>query len=393
MSNAVISEPAVQSGTGSESREGRSPRILFVAGGTGGHLFPAVAVADKCREMFPDAAIRFVGARGRLEEEVIPHAGYELDLMWISGLQRGLSLQNLLLPFKLVRSVMQARSIVLSFNPDVIVCAGAYVSYPVGQVAGLRGIPLVLMESNALPGMVVRRLAARAKEVHVAFNDTRKYLPGANVLVSGNPVRKVFGQQIDKGEARRHFGLNPDKPVLFVFGGSLGARSVNAALDGIIGALLADGIQVIWQTGKSYQGEEKREPNLYRARFIHEMEKGYAAADLVIARAGATTIAELKAVGKPSILVPLPTAADDHQRVNAQAMEAEEASRMILDADLGSHLYGTIVELLAQPEQLRRMGTNASALASPDADEVIARRVLAQAGHAVPRDQGTTDNS
>ena len=393
MSTATLSDTGRQSGSAVENRSAGGPRILFVAGGTGGHLFPAVAVADKCREIMPDAAIRFVGARGRLEEEVIPRAGYELDLLWISGLNRGMSLQNLLLPFKLMRSVMQARNIVRQFRPDVIVCAGAYVSYPVGLVAGMRNVPLVLMESNALPGMVIRRLAARAEEVHVAFNNTQKYLPGANVLVSGNPVRKVFGQSVDKADARRHFGLDPNRPTLFVFGGSLGARSVNAALDGIVGALIADGIQVIWQTGKSYQGEEKRDSNLYRSRFIHEMEKGYAAADLVIARAGATTIAELKAVGKPSILVPLPTAADDHQRVNAQAMEAEEASRMILDADLGSELYGTIVELLAQPGQLRQMGANASALASLDADETIARRVLAKAGYNVLRGQGTTDNS
>ncbi len=193
-------------------------------------------------------------------------------------------------------------------------------------------------------------------------------------------MRKVFSQTIDRSKARQHFGLKSDCPTLFVFGGSLGARSINSVLDGIVGSLLADGVQVIWQTGKSYQGEEKREENLYRAQFIHEMEMGYAAADLVIARAGATTIAELRVVGKPSILVPLPTATDDHQRVNALAMQNEGAAQMVLDADLSTHLYGTIVEMLAEPSRLEAMAQKGAAMATANADETIARHVLAVTG-------------
>lgn len=358
---------------------GRAPRLLFVAGGTGGHLFPALAVADRCRELAPDAAIKFVGARGRIEEEIVPRAGYELELLWISGFNRGLSLKNLALPFKVLRSVMQARSIIREFRPDAVICAGAYVSYPVGIAASMLDVPLILMGSDALPGMALRKLAPKATEIHAAFTESKKFLPQGKVKVSGNPIRKVFSENIDRSEARAHFGLASDTPTLFVFGGSLGARSINTVLDGMIGAILSDGMQVIWQTGKSYEGEEVHEPNLYRTRFLHEMELGYAAADLIIARAGATTIAELKAVGKPAILVPLPTAADDHQRVNAEVMEREGAAAMVADADLGSLLYGKIVELLAQPDRLEEMGRRARAMAVEEADSVIARSVLAVA--------------
>lgn len=353
------------------------PRLLFVAGGTGGHLFPALAVADKCRELAPDASVRFVGAKGRMEEEIVPRHGYPLDLLWISGFNRKLSLQNALLPMKILRSLAQARHIIRDFRPDVVICAGAYVSYPVGSVATMRKVPLVLMESNALPGRVVRKLAPKATEVHVAFEETKRYLPDANLMVSGNPVRKAFSQKIDKREARRHFGLDPDRPTLFAVGGSQGARSINAALDGIGERLLAEGMQLIWQTGKSYPGGERQEPNLYRARFLHDIDQAYAAADLVIARAGAMTITELRALGKAAVLVPLATAADDHQRVNAQAVEREGAGVMILDSDLDRLLYKKIIALLADPEGLRRMGEQARSLAAYDADETIARRILA----------------
>lgn len=355
-------------------------RLLFAAGGTGGHIFPALAVAERCRKLHPDLEIEFVGTRGRLEEKVIPRAGYRLNYLWISGFQRNLSLQTLMLPLKIGTSFAQSMSLLNRFRPDAVICAGAYVSYPIGLMAAMRGIPLVLMESNALPGLVVRKLAPRASAIHVAFEATRDHLKGLPVVVSGNPVREIFFQPQDRAEARRHFGLDPGRPALFAFGGSLGARSINTALDGIIERLLAEGVQVIWQTGTSYAGGERREPGLYRSTFIHEMEKGYAAADLVLARAGATTIAELAAVGKASVLVPLPTAADDHQRVNAEAAEASGAARMLLDVELGTKLHETLSALLADPVHLDEMGLHAAALAVPDADRKIAGSILELAG-------------
>jgi UDP-N-acetylglucosamine--N-acetylmuramyl-(pentapeptide) pyrophosphoryl-undecaprenol N-acetylglucosamine transferase len=339
-----------------------------------------MAVADQCRRLVPDCTIRFVGAKGRLEEEVVPRHGYELDLLWISGFDRRISPENLVLPFKVIRSFMQARSILRHFGPDSVICAGGFVSWPVGRAALAAGIPLLLMESNALPGKVVRMLAPRARSVHVAFEKAIGYLPGANVRVSGNPIRKSLLDPVDRVEARRFFGLDPQKPTLLAVGGSQGARSINRALEGMAETLLSDGLQLIWQTGRSYAGEEVRRDGLFRARFIHEMELAYAAADLVLGRAGAMTVSELKVVGKPSILVPLPTAAEDHQRVNAEAMVEAGASRRIADDRLGHELYGALTELLAQPELLRQMGENGRRMAMSNADDTIARDLLRTAG-------------
>jgi UDP-N-acetylglucosamine--N-acetylmuramyl-(pentapeptide) pyrophosphoryl-undecaprenol N-acetylglucosamine transferase len=369
-------EPAVNDAT-SETRE--TPRLVFVAGGTGGHLFPAMAVADRCRDLAPGATIEFIGTRGKIEEKIVPRAGYPLNLLWISGLTRKLSIDTLLLPAKIGASIMRSLGILARVRPHAVVCAGAYVSYPVGIAAGLRGIPLVLMESNAYPGLAIRKLSSRAAEIHVAFESTRPYLQSDRVIVSGNPVRKVFEQTFDRAEARRHFGLDPGRPTVFAFGGSLGARSINTALDAIAPQLLADGVQLIWQTGTSYEGGERKEQGLYRSTFIHEMELGYAAADLVVARAGATTAAELAAVGKASILVPLPIETV-RQRENAEAMQSAGAATMVLDDELATKLLPAIRELLARPETLVQMGLAARRLAVLDADERIAKSVLKYAG-------------
>ncbi len=358
-------------------------RLLFAAGGTGGHIFPAMAVADRCRELHPDVEIEFVGTRGRLEEKVVPRGGYRLNFLWISGLERKLSPRAAILPLKIVASFAQALRLLSRFRPDAVICAGAYVSYPIGMMAAFRKIPLVLMESNALPGLVVRKLFVKAAETHVAFAATAERLKGSgpgNVFVSGNPVRGIFfAPKISPAEARRHFGLDPARPTLLAFGGSLGARSVNIALDAIIGPLLDEGVQVIWQTGTSYGGGERKEPNLYRATFIHEMEMAYAAADLVLARAGATTIAELAAVGKPSLLVPLASAADDHQRVNAETLKMAGAAEMLLDSELSARLLPVLEDLLGDPVSLEKMGQAVAEMAIPDADRTIAARVLALA--------------
>lgn len=353
-----------------------TPRLLFVAGGTGGHLFPAMAVADRCREIAPDATIEFIGTHGKIEEKIVPRAGYPLNLLWISGLTKTLSLSTLVLPAKVMSSIWNASRIIARVRPHAVVCAGAYVSYPVGIAASLRRVPLILMESNAYPGLVTRKLAPRATEIHVAFESTRPLLANEHVIVSGNPVRKVFSESFDRGEARRHFGLDADRRTVFVFGGSLGASSINSAFDTIADRLIEDGAQVIWQTGTSYAGDEVQRPGLYRATFIHEMHLGYAAADLVVARAGATTAAELAAVGKASVLVPLPIVTV-RQRENAEAMENAGASVMLLDGDLATRLLPTIQELLASPGKLEHMGNAARQLAVPDADDKIARSVLA----------------
>jgi UDP-N-acetylglucosamine--N-acetylmuramyl-(pentapeptide) pyrophosphoryl-undecaprenol N-acetylglucosamine transferase len=334
-----------------------------------------MAVADRCRELAPDATIEFIGTRGKIEEKIVPRSGYPLNLLWISGLTKALSVDTLLLPVKIAVSIARAGRILSRVKPHAVVCAGAYVSYPVGMAASMRRIPLVLMESNAFPGLVTRKLAPRATEIHVAFESTRPLLESERVIVSGNPVRKVFGKSFDRGDARRHFGLDPDRPTVFAFGGSLGARSINAALDTIAPQLIADGAQIIWQTGTTYSGGEKKESGLYRSMFIHEMELGYAAADLVVARAGATTAAELAAVGKASVLVPLPIETV-RQRENAEAMQNAGASVMVFDDELASRLLPTVRDLLSTPEKLSLMGNAARNLAVLDADDRIARHVL-----------------
>jgi UDP-N-acetylglucosamine--N-acetylmuramyl-(pentapeptide) pyrophosphoryl-undecaprenol N-acetylglucosamine transferase len=341
-------------------------------------------VADRLKKIAPETGIEFIGTRGRLEEKTVPRAGYPLNYLWISGLERKLSLQTLMLPGKLAVSFWQMASLIRRFRPSAIVCAGAYVSYPAGMVGSMMGIPVVLMESNAFPGLVTRKLTPRARQVHVAFDDAVEALrptAGAKteLIVSGNPVRGIFLENVDREKARAHFGLDPERPTLFAFGGSLGARSINAALDSVVGNLLASGIQVIWQTGTSYEGGEKKEGGLYRSTFIHEMHLGYAAADLVLARAGATTVAELAVVGKPSILVPIPIATV-HQRENAEAMEKVGAARMLEDGSLATTLEEEVRKLLGDRSALATMGESARKIGVPDADERIARHLLALAG-------------
>jgi UDP-N-acetylglucosamine--N-acetylmuramyl-(pentapeptide) pyrophosphoryl-undecaprenol N-acetylglucosamine transferase len=285
-----------------------------------------------------------------------------------------------MLPAKLAVSFAQVRRIIARLQPHAVICAGAYISYPVGMVAASKGVPLVLMESNAYPGLVTRKLTPKATQIHVAFEDTIPILENLGASrsichVSGNPVRSIFNDSIDKAEARRHFGLDPERPTLFAFGGSLGARSINRSLDAIAEALIVDGAQLIWQTGTNYEGGDRNDPHMYRSTFVHEMQMGYAAADLVLARAGATTAAELATVGKPSVLVPLPIE-KVHQRENAEAMEKAGAAEMMLDDELPQRLYLTLTRLLGDPETLASMGAAASGLAVADADDQIARKLI-----------------
>ena len=356
-----------------------SKRLLFVAGGTGGHLFPALAVAARCRQLQPDSVIEFVGTRGRMEEKIVPREGYPLNFLWISGLERKISLKTLLFPLKVVVAVAQALRLIGRFRPDAVICAGAYVSWPMGIAARMRRVPLVLMASDARPGLALSKLAAKASQIHVAFDSAAGHFRalGARcpILLSGNPVRSNLLASHDAAHARQHFGLHPDRPTLFAFGGSLGARSVNNALDAVADKLRADGIQLIWQTGTSYAGPELKEPDLYRSTFINEMELAYAAADLVVARAGAMTVSELAVVVKPSVLVPLPIETV-HQRQNAEAIQAAGGGVMVADNQIVEQLYPVVSGLLADRQRLAEMGSKVAALAVRDADERIAQAIV-----------------
>ncbi|MCC7438942.1 MAG: undecaprenyldiphospho-muramoylpentapeptide beta-N-acetylglucosaminyltransferase [Armatimonadetes bacterium] len=354
-------------------------RLLFVAGGTGGHLFPALAVAAQCRQLQPNSVIEFVGTRGRMEEKIVPRQGYPLNFLWISGLERKISLKTLLFPLKVVVAVAQALRLIGRFRPDAVICAGAYVSWPMGIAARIRRVPLVLMASDARPGLALSKLAAKASQIHVAFDSAADHFRtlGARcpILLSGNPVRSELLAPHDAAQARQHFGLRPDRPTIFAVGGSLGARSINNALDAVAHKFRADGVQLIWQTGTSYAGSELQEPDLYRSTFINQMELAYAAADLVVARAGAMTVSELAVVGKPSVLIPLPIETV-HQRQNAEAMQAAGGGVMIPDSQVSERLYPVAAGLLSDPERLAEMGRNVAALAVRDADRRIAKEIM-----------------
>lgn len=355
-----------------------SKRLLFVAGGTGGHLFPALAVAGRFRQLQPQAAIEFVGTRGKIEEKIVPSEGYPLNFLWISGLARTVSLKTLLFPLKVAVSVAQALRLIGRFRPDAVVCAGAYVSWPMGIAARLRRVPLVLMASDARPGLALSKLAEKASQIHVAFPSAadhfRKLGARCPILQSGNPVRSQLLTLPDTAAARQHFGLAPDRPTVLAFGGSLGARSINNALDAVADKLRADGVQLIWQTGTSYAGGERKEPGLHRATFINQMELAYAAADLVVARAGAMTVTELAVVGKPSVLVPLPIETV-HQRQNAEAMQAAGGGVMVPDNQIAQQLYPVVTELLSNNQRLRQMGAAVATLGVRDADQRIAEAI------------------
>jgi UDP-N-acetylglucosamine--N-acetylmuramyl-(pentapeptide) pyrophosphoryl-undecaprenol N-acetylglucosamine transferase len=360
---------------------------VFAGGGTGGHLYPALAVAGEIRKLVPGARICFIGTKGKIESRVVPAEGYEFRTLWISGLRRSLSPRNLLVPVKAVVSMIQAWNHLRELRPSAVVGTGGYVSGPVLLAASMMGIPTLIHEQNSVPGETTKFLAKRADEVHVSFGETVKRMPAtARVFLSGNPTRGLLGGA-DRGGALKFFGMDPDdaRKVLLVSGGSLGARSVNSAVLGNIDRILGMGFRVVWQTGQTdasrVASATKEYARLYvwTGAFIDRMDYAYAAADLVLSRAGATTIAELTRLGKPAILVPYPHAAADHQTLNARAMEQTGAAVLIADAEAGRQIVPALEGVLAAG-RLGAMAKASASLGRPDAARVIAEHVLALKG-------------
>lgn len=363
--------------------DGQTPyRIIISGGGTGGHVFPAIAIANAIRERLPGAEFLFVGASGRLEMEKVPEAGYAIEGLNISGLQRSLSLKNLSFPFKVMGSLMKSDRILSRFRPHIAIGVGGYASGPLCYMAARRRVPVLLQEQNSYPGITNKMLAKKAKRICVAYEGMERWFPKDRISITGNPVRDaIVHMDISHEAALEKMALKPGMPVLLVIGGSLGARTINESLAGQIGQLMAGNIQVLWQTGKYYFDGLKHLDGQYEGRlkvvpFIREMDAAYRVADAIISRAGAIAVSELCLVGKPVILVPSPNVAEDHQTKNARALVEKGAALMVADVDAREKLVPEVLALLADAERRAALGTVIRSLARPDAATQIADHAI-----------------
>jgi UDP-N-acetylglucosamine--N-acetylmuramyl-(pentapeptide) pyrophosphoryl-undecaprenol N-acetylglucosamine transferase len=352
-------------------------RVLLSAGGTGGHIFPAIAVANEIKSRFPECEILFVGAEGKMEMEKVPQAGYKIVGLPIAGLQRKLTLSNFLLPIKILKSMLKAKAVVKEFRPQVAVGFGGYASGPTLRAAGTAGVPTVLQEQNSYAGMTNKLLSKKAKAICVAYEGMEKFFDEEKIRLTGNPVRKeLMNLPYSHEEALLKLNLDPSKKTTLIIGGSLGARGVNNAVEASLHELLADDqFQVIWQCGKIYKSElEKKygsKQGILLVDFIQDMPLFYSAADVIISRAGAMSVSELAIVGKPVIFMPSPNVAEDHQTKNAKALCDLEAARMISDKQALRELGWVAVALLLNEKVASELKENIIAFARPNATEEI----------------------
>lgn len=373
----------------------KAPRIIISGGGTGGHIFPAVSIANAIRELCPEAEILFVGAEGRMEMQRVPDAGYRIIGLPVAGFDRQHLWRNFSVILKLLRSQWKARKIIKEFRPQVAVGVGGYASGPTLKTAGMMGIPTLIQEQNSYAGVTNKLLAQKADRICVAYEGMEKFFPSEKILLTGNPVRQsLLDNQITRETAASAFGSNPNLKTVLVLGGSLGARTINQTLAAGLALMKAHPeVQFIWQTGKIYidqvkaaitafTGEAVRNarvgsiPNLYVTDFIKNMNNAYTLADLVISRAGAGSISEFCLLGKPVILVPSPNVAEDHQTKNALALVNKDAALYVKDAEAQEKLLDTALETVADDELLKQLSINIAKLALPDSARIIAEEVL-----------------
>jgi UDP-N-acetylglucosamine--N-acetylmuramyl-(pentapeptide) pyrophosphoryl-undecaprenol N-acetylglucosamine transferase len=357
-------------------------KVIIAGGGTGGHIFPAVAVGHALQRLKPGTQLLFVGAKDKMEMEKVPQEGFEIIGLDIAGFNRSNLLKNITLPIKLLKSRMKAKEIIKEFGPDAIVGVGGYASFPMLNAAQSMGIPTLIQEQNSYAGKSNKILGKRAKAICVAYENMERFFPKDKLILTGNPVRKNISQMAISGEeGRAFFGLSGSRKTILVVGGSLGAKSINEAIDAQLDNLLQEDVQLIWQSGKPYYEQAKARAAKYSDRvkvfdFIRQMEYGYAAADIVVSRAGALAIAELCIAAKPVIFVPYPFAAENHQESNALALVAHNAAMMIKDADVKNELPKKLKNLLHDEAMQELMTRNLKAAAIKDADERIARKVI-----------------
>lgn len=359
-------------------------RVIISGGGTGGHIFPAISIANTIRRRFPDAEILFVGAEDRMEMEKVPVAGYEIVGLPVSGFDRAHWLNNFKVLARLSKSLMRAYKTVRKFNPDIAVGVGGYASGPTLHMAGLLGIPTLIQEQNSYAGVTNKLLAKRAKRICVAYEDMHRFFPADKITITGNPVRKDLEEALDKrAEAREFFGLAPDKKTILVVGGSLGARTINqSVIAGLDQLFAASDVQLIWQTGKYYLEDATKHLKAYHGMqlhcsdFITRMDYAYSAADLVISRAGAGSISELCLLKKPVILVPSPNVAEDHQTKNALALVNRDAAIMISDKNAPAELISTALKVIHDEEKLNTLSRNITDLAQHRSAERIVDEIV-----------------
>lgn len=362
-------------------QNGNICKIIISGGGTGGHIFPAISIANALKNIDNSIEILFVGAEGRMEMEKIPAAGYRIIGLPVAGLQRNLSLKNLFFPFKLLKSLRKASAIINSFKPDAVVGVGGYASAPVLRQAQRKGIPTLIQEQNSYAGLTNKLLAKKAKSICVAYHNMEQFFPKEKICLTGNPVRQdLFNLKNARAEAIEFFGLNPQRLTVLSIGGSLGARTINESIAEMLPELEKNNIQLVWQTGKAFYNTAinaaGNNPSVKVFDFIQKMNYAYAAADLIVSRAGAGTISELCIVGKPVILIPSPNVVADHQTKNAMALAQQDAALAIADVDARQTLLNKILELINNRETASKLSKNISQLALPDAASDIAKKIL-----------------
>ena len=358
-------------------------RVLISGGGTGGHIFPALSIANGIKERCPEAEILFVGAENRMELEKVPAAGYKIIGLPVSGFDRRNLLRNFKVVYRLLKSMRLANKILRDFRPDIAVGVGGYASGPMLKAAQKKGIPTLIQEQNSYAGVTNKLLAQKAQAICVAYEGLERFFPADKIVLTGNPVRQaILNCKLTPQEARRKFGLDPEKRTVLVVGGSLGARTVNECIAGGMDRIMASDVQLIWQTGKLYDGAArelmaaKKPGNVVQMAFVTNMDEAYRAVDLVVSRAGASSISELQLLGKASLLVPSPNVAEDHQTKNAMALVERGAAVMVRDAEAGEKLVDEMLSLVADDKRLAGLSENISKMALRNSVEVITDKVF-----------------
>lgn len=355
-------------------------RFILSGGGTGGHIYPAIAIANELKSRFPDCEILFVGAKDKMEMQKVPQAGYKIKGLWIAGIQRKLTLDNALLPVKMIDSLFKARNIVRQFKPDVVIGTGGFASGPLLRAASFLGVPTVIQEQNSFPGITNKWLSKKADAICVAYDNLDRFFPASKIVFTGNPVRQdLINVSGKRDEAVAHFGLDPNKKTLLVLGGSLGSRRINQLIAKELAWLLAQDVQIIWQCGKLYHEEYRHygdDKQVQVMSFIDRMDLVYAAADVVISRSGASSVSELCIVGKPVLFIPSPNVAEDHQTKNAQAIVDKDGALLLKEVQLDTQFQNVFSDLITNEGKQQKLSENIKKLAKANATNDIVEEII-----------------